>query len=52
MDLRQSLLAAPTEEEFKRLIIKHSHDLTAEQQAANEKRVIMNHDPEAEYVSI
>ena len=52
IDLRQSLLAATTEEEFKRLIIKQSHDLTVEQQATNEKRVILNHDPEAEYVSI
>lgn len=52
MDLRQSLLAAPTEEDFKKLIIDHSQQLTRDQQATNDKRALLNHDPEAEYVSL
>ncbi|XP_068230129.1 solute carrier family 4 member 11-like isoform X1 [Palaemon carinicauda] len=49
MDFRQSLLEAATEEEFKRLIIKHSQDLAEEQQMSNDKRIEMNHERGEEF---
>ena len=56
MDFRQTLLEATTEEEFKRLIIKHSQELAEEQQTSNEKRMAINHEAadkaDLEYVSI
>lgn len=53
MDFRQRLLEATNEEEFKRLIIKHSQELAEEQQVTNDKRIEMNHErvEEFEYVS-
>ncbi|XP_042225670.1 sodium bicarbonate transporter-like protein 11 [Homarus americanus] len=44
MDFRQRLLEATNEEEFKRLIIKHSQELAEEQQMSNDKRIEMNHE--------
>lgn len=44
MDFRQRLLEATTEEDFKRLIIKHSQELAEEQQISNDKRIEMNHE--------
>ena len=54
MDFRQRLLEATNEEEFKRLIIKHSQELAEEQQVTNDKRIEMNHErvEEFEYVSV
>jgi len=54
MDLRLSLLTSPNEDEFKRLIIQQSSDLTKDQQGANDKRLLINNDAanEADYVSI
>lgn len=53
MDFRQRLLEATTEEDFKRLIIKHSQELAEEQQISNDKRIEMNHEKsdDFEYVS-
>lgn len=44
MDFRQRLLEATNEEDFKRLIIKHSQELAEEQQISNDKRIEMNHE--------
>nr|XP_045620632.1 solute carrier family 4 member 11-like isoform X2 [Procambarus clarkii] len=49
MDFRQRLLEASNEEEFKRLIIKHSQELAEEQQMSNDKRIEMNHERADEF---
>nr|XP_053643908.1 solute carrier family 4 member 11-like [Cherax quadricarinatus] len=49
MDFRQRLLEASNEEEFKRLIIKHSQELAEEQQMSNDKRMEMNHERADEF---
>ncbi|XP_045124359.1 sodium bicarbonate transporter-like protein 11 isoform X2 [Portunus trituberculatus] len=49
MDFRQRLLEATNEEEFKRLIIKHSQELAEEQQVTNDKRIEMNHERVEEF---